>query len=71
MNNLEFEDCGGNIVSVDTTAYNTFKTKMNGSSFNRTTALAVGKEVGLTARAIRFGVRNWTIFYEAFIAYFR
>ena len=56
MNNLEFEDCGGNIVSVDTTAYNTFKTKMNGSSFNRTTALAVGKEVGLTARAIRFGV---------------
>ena len=56
MNNLEFIDCGGNVVSVNAAKYNTFKEKMNGSTFDRTTALAVGKDVGLTSRAIRFAV---------------
>ena len=58
MNNnvLNFTDCGGNTVSVDAVKYNAFKEKMNGSTFNRAKALAVGKDVGLSSRAIRFGV---------------
>jgi hypothetical protein len=56
MSNLEFTDCGGNVVSVETAKYNAFKEKMNGSTFNRTTALEVGKGIGLTSRAIRFAV---------------
>ena len=57
MNNVvNFTDCGGNTVSIDAVKFSQFKEKMNGSTFNRTTALEVGKEVGLTKRAIRFGV---------------
>ena len=57
MNNVvNFTDCGGNTVSIDAVKFSAFKEKMNGSTFNRTTALEVGKEVGLTKRAIRFGV---------------
>jgi len=55
-NVLNFTDCGGNTVSIDAVKFSQFKEKMNGSTFNRTTALEVGKEVGLTKRAIRFGV---------------
>ena len=58
MNNdvLNFTDCGGNTVSIDAVKYNAFKEKMNGSTFDRAKALAVGKDVGLSSRAIRFGV---------------
>ena len=58
MNNnvLNFTDCGGNTVSIDAAKYGAFKEKMNGSTFDRATALAVGKDVGLSSRAIRFGV---------------
>tara|TARA_B110000902_G_scaffold266707_1_gene355653 strand:+ start:1856 stop:3103 length:1248 start_codon:yes stop_codon:yes gene_type:complete len=55
-NVVNFTDCGGNTVSIDAVKFSQFKEKMNGSTFNRTTALEVGKEVGLTKRAIRFGV---------------
>jgi len=55
-NVVNFTDCGGNTVSIDAVKFSAFKEKMNGSTFNRTTALEVGKEVGLTKRAIRFGV---------------
>jgi len=55
-NVLNFTDCGGNTVSIDAVKFSQFKEKMNGSTFNRTMALEVGKEVGLTKRAIRFGV---------------
>jgi len=57
MNNVvNFTDCGGNTVSIDAVKFSQFKERMNGSTFDRTTALEVGKEVGLTKRAIRFGV---------------
>ena len=55
-NVVNFTDCGGNTVSIDAVKFSQFKEKMNGSTFNRTTALEVGQEVGLTKRAIRFGV---------------
>ena len=55
-NVVNFTDCGGNTVSIDAVKFSQFKEKMNGSTFNRTTALEVGAEVGLTKRAIRFGV---------------
>ena len=55
-NVVNFTDCGGNTVSIDAVKFSQFKERMNGSTFDRTTALEVGKEVGLTKRAIRFGV---------------
>ena len=50
MNNnvLNFTDCGGNTVSIDAAKYGAFKEKMNGSTFDRATALAVGKAVSYT-----------------------
>ena len=55
-NVVNFTDCGGNTVSIDAVKFSQFKEKMNGSTFDRNTALEVGREVGLTKRAIRFGV---------------
>ena len=55
-NVVNFTDCGGNTVSIDAVKFSQFKETMNGSTFDRATALSVGKQIGLTKRAIRFGI---------------